>query len=151
MRGKVTSLSPSSVLYRITPACAGKSWSFRDERTRYKDHPRVCGEKRDRAGAGVSDLGSPPRVRGKGQALENVKSWDRITPACAGKRRCRRGKSSQYWDHPRVCGEKGVFIQNETLISGSPPRVRGKDTFFKRKISLSGITPACAGKSTVQH
>ena len=86
----------------------------------------MCGEKRDRAGAGVSDLGSPPRVRGKGQALENVKSWDRITPACAGKRRCRRGKSSQYWDHPRVCGEKGVFIQNETLISGSPPRVRGK-------------------------
>ena len=75
----------------------------------------------------------------------------RITPACAGKSVTVQEQACPIWDHPRVCGEKGVFIQNETLISGSPPRVRGKDTFFKRKISLSGITPACAGKSTVQH
>ena len=30
---------------RITPACAGKSWSRRAESRKKRDHPRVCGEK----------------------------------------------------------------------------------------------------------
>jgi len=51
---------------RITPACAGK----RDLRSRFcpagGDHPRVCGEKPERFFFIPKQLGSPPRMRGKG-------------------------------------------------------------------------------------
>ena len=72
----------------------------------------------------------------------------RITPACAGKRyRCScTGSTSQ--DHPRVCGEK-LFLAHLALLKlGSPPRVRGKDMKHTAAIYRSGITPACAGKSS---
>ena len=75
---------------RITPACAGRR-ARRDARFRdAEDHPRVCGEK----GASLSKLqnsnGSPPRVRGEvGDRVENIEG-DRITPACAGRRRSER-------------------------------------------------------------
>ena len=54
-------------------------------------------------------------------------------------------------DHPRVCGEKlGIFLLF-CLQIGSPPRVRGKVTQVTAIIALSGITPACAGKSKEQY
>ena len=31
------------------------------------------------------------------------------------------------WDHPRVCGEKPKYKEEQTMLIGSPPRVRGKD------------------------
>ena len=34
---------------------------------------------------------------------------------------------------------------------GSPPRVRGKDIYYKPISKDSGITPACAGKSPCQR
>ena len=49
----------------ITPACAGKSNIFRGGRVCMRDHPRVCGEKRQAAARVESRRGSPPRVRGK--------------------------------------------------------------------------------------
>ena len=71
--------------------------------------------------------GSPPRVRGKVQLFQSIKRCDRITPACAGKRR--DGRRLKY---------PGL---------GSPPRVRGKARHISSAFSKKGITPACAGKS----
>ena len=51
------------------------------------------------------------------------------------------------WDHPRVCGEKGIARDVVTQREGSPPRVRGKDVPVTVPTVKSGITPACAGKS----
>ena len=107
----------------------------------------MCGEKARRPLWGVRGVGSPPRVRGKAHALAASHKYYGITPACAGKRCAADYCSVRSWDHPRVCGEKddGYVLDGEK--EGSPPRVRGKESSRFCSTSLSGITPACAGKS----
>ena len=36
-------------------------------------------------------------------------------------------------------------------MKGSPPRVRGKGNLEEMPFVISGITPACAGKSIIQR
>ena len=48
-----------------------------------------------------------------------------------------------------MCGEKGNPQDYQTLVLGSPPRVRGKGTCDIRFFRRGGITPACAGKSGI--
>ena len=62
---QLTSYRPEDI-DRITPACAGKSERIRFLRKSLGDHPRVCGEKYPDGDCGRSTVGSPPRVRGKG-------------------------------------------------------------------------------------
>ena len=71
------------------------------------DHPRVCGEKFNRYWEGKIEAG--------------------ITPACAGKRLLRKSPLTRFGDHPRVCGEKPMHCPHGINMTGSPPRVRGKD------------------------
>ena len=49
-----------------------------------------------------------------------------ITPAYAGKSLGDSCSGLGVWDHPRLCGEKGVFSVNEVREIGSPPPMRGK-------------------------
>ncbi len=86
VRGKDINAKNSFRLSRITPACAGKSYSRLGTLPGVEDHPRVCGEKKTGAPPLLKPKGSPPRVRGKvlNEDLSNI--VDRITPACAGKR-----------------------------------------------------------------
>ena len=72
---------------RITPACAGKRQMWSMLLASARDHPRVCGEKMDYDEAGVEMQGSPPRVRGKGVAHQDLIALGGITPAYAGKSR----------------------------------------------------------------
>ena len=69
-----------------------------------------------------------------------------ITPAYAGKRRCKAAFCAWFWDHPRMCGEKYLRIAVFVLLLGSPPHVRGKASFFGCSRPGDGITPAYAGK-----
>ena len=106
MRGKVKKECRTRGIKGITPACAGKrviAPCFWDES---EDHPRVCGEKNDGCIKCWQLWGSPPRVRGKVVKQYFKKGQERITPACAGKRRHVNEFLKQIWDHPRVCGEK---------------------------------------------
>ena len=134
---------------RITPACAGR----RDRPGLFcsikKDHPRVCGEKMRNACSLSMRLGSPPRVRGEVTCFRIVKHTHRITPACAGRRNCRRIRAAGYWDHPRVCGEKAMQSFSKADILGSPPRVRGEADHAREISSVRRITPACAGRSVI--
>ena len=110
----------------ITPACAGKSREYRvsDERS----------------------LGSPPRMRGKVKYEDLMYEPKGITPAYAGKSEYRRALVSDSGDHPRVCGEKFHFYSCCPVLTGSPPRMRGKGfLYFAHKV-FEGITPAYAGK-----
>ena len=96
-------------------------------------------------------VGSPPRVRGKeicvpGSAL---RVW--ITPACAGKSRSQPRLPCTGRDHPRACGEKRFASASLDAYWGSPPRMRGKDALPRPLPQKQGITPACAGKSSIQH
>ena len=86
----------------------------------------MCGEKIPIEKRAVYLVGSPPRVRGKAGATGAGKSVVRITPACAGKRRFPLHQALKSKDHPRVCGEKLLYMVLFRLNLGSPPRVRGK-------------------------
>ena len=114
--------------------------------------PRMCGEKLSAVFTSCINLGSPPRVRGKGvpcsarrlgrgitpaRAGKSVCgekfifvttqiSALRITPACAGKSKRGKPRFQRSEDHPRVCGEKSEW--------------------FEKDSRRSRITPACAGK-----
>ena len=148
VRGKVKLLFLAVNPLRITPACAGKRERVIIWQCFAWDHPRVCGEKHCGGACEWRHVGSPPRVRGKANYEIGRNISDGITPACAGKscRRSRRRPSSR--DHPRVCGEKSSASSSGRGYWGSPPRVRGKDDPVNQVLQGSGITPACAGKST---
>ena len=111
-----------------------------------RDHPRVCGEKRQKTKQHNKKKGSPPRVRGKAERLQFMKNADRITPACAGKRYSNFRFDSCCKDHPCVCGEKSHRPLSSPFSLGSPPRMRGKGERIRSGTLAQGITPACAGK-----
>ena len=95
--------------------------------------------------------GSPPRMRGKVGPVIQLRAGPGITPAYAGKRRRPRWCHTSPEDHPRVCGEKVPITCVPKYALGSPPRVRGKVSAGKILLHDGGITPACAGKSSIQH
>ena len=75
----------TSLMLRITPACAGKRKRECTPKMKYGDHPRVCGEKLWLGLVHRSCIGSPPRVRGKETRHFRLLLPSGITPACAGK------------------------------------------------------------------
>ena len=85
VRGKRHLLNIPRHFYRITPACAGKTFVAPFHSRTAEDHPRVCGENALDARACPQCVGSPPRVRGKRPAIEDYRFSHGITPACAGK------------------------------------------------------------------
>ena len=86
VRGKAATGKRLIVCTGITPACAGKSRSRPHAGNGIWDHPRVCGEKVEIMLEQMKMLGSPPRVRGKGDDPPLLPTAGGITPACAGKR-----------------------------------------------------------------
>ena len=85
MRGKAVAIFRQLHHGRITPAYAGKSSHRPMHSTLPRDHPRVCGEKAVAVVSSSFTLGSPPRVRGKGDNGNVQIAQAGITPACAGK------------------------------------------------------------------
>ena len=127
MRGKQITCLVVSLIFRITPACAGK--------TRHRSRHTVPG------------MGSPPRVRGKPEKFLFPHLYQGITPACAGKTWCKNFPLLRVWDHPRVCGENTGYKNGIECVMGSPPRVRGKQLLRCLSFHALRITPACAGKT----
>ena len=95
--------------------------------------------------------GSPPRMRGKEKGISFPASNVGITPAYAGKSAILCFSSLLCWDHPRVCGEKSQIQEDAAKTPGSPPRMRGKEVVFIDSYLVERITPAYAGKSTLQE
>ncbi len=129
MRGKGCIIEKTCIMFRITPACAGKRYRHRSVVLRSEDHPRVCGEK--------------PTLR-----VDGGKSPG-ITPACAGKRY--EGDADKLFPHgspPRVRG-KALFSAISNGLKGITPACAGKSCSASWTVNLrQRITPACAGKST---
>ena len=152
VRGTVVSVQGGQIQYRITPACAGNRRPGWKRFCSSWDHPRVCGEQVDSASSSCPSTGSPPRVRGTVPAPMARNAQIRITPACAGNRRCPRLLCLRRRDHPRVCGEQPKHFSRSARCSGSPPRVRGTAGGDQAAGANRGITPACAGnRVSVAH
>ena len=147
VRGKLLAVRLSPVLFRITPAGAGKTLKYILLCPKWWDHPRRCGEnlsaftRKNRSG------GSPPQVRGKHPHLGGFFCAHRITPAGAGKTCTYRKLAANYRDHPRRCGENVGFGEVCCRNQGSPPQVRGKRLMCGFCVPELGITPAGAGKT----
>ena len=90
---------------RIIPASAGKTCLMATKEKLVEDHPRVCGKNFKCLDLLILVLGSSPRVREKYiRHLEDGKSLG-ITPASAGKTDIHPVRTSELWDHSRVCGK----------------------------------------------
>ena len=88
-------------------------------------------------------------MRGKARPRRAPQRAYRITPAHAGKSPPERGGGCKGEDHPRPCGEKLMPITLSSLWIGSPPPMRGKVKGGRHIRILPRITPAHAGKSTL--
>ena len=147
MRGKAALPACLHFFTRITPAYAGKREKRFSLPANIRDHPRLCGEKRQLESLLSSDRGSPPPMRGKAENACVTDEGNRITPAYAGKSVIVAFVFFKSWDHPRLCGEKFIRITPIKDTPGSPPPMRGKATIFSCASIFAGITPAYAGKS----
>ena len=128
VRGKQLAKALEPHAGRLIPACAGKTACKRHCRTRFKAHPRVCGENQP-GGLSLSQRpGSSPRVRGKRRASATVAHDSRLIPACAGKTPQHKSKPIPTGAHPRVCGENEHAAFLSCWVVGSSPRVRGKQS-----------------------
>ena len=85
MRGKLTVHFLLTIRRRITPAHAGKTKAPLFVMLHIPDHPRACGENRQRKQRQSAGSGSPPRMRGKLHYVVTKVNRNRITPAHAGK------------------------------------------------------------------
>ena len=65
MRGKRNDGVPDRIIFRITPAHAGKTFQKLHTASLGSDHPRACGENAAGDFDTMQTLGSPPRMRGK--------------------------------------------------------------------------------------
>ena len=88
-------------------------------------------------------------MRGKDAHASDLPSGAGITPAYAGKRCSLQVTMQQSWDHPRLCGEKYRKISIGQPVLGSPPPMRGKADLQIWSHVAVGITPAYAGKSSI--
>ena len=147
MRGKLAAVRRPYGLKRITPAHAGKTSAYPLRLCSGTDHPRACGENCSTPPMRTKCSGSPPRMRGKRKNGKSGAIYRRITPAHAGKTLWSLRRSRAPKDHPRACGENRALSEPDFLISGSPPRMRGKLRPHMVKLHRARITPAHAGKT----
>ena len=88
-------------------------------------------------------------MRGKRYFRQEDAMQGRITPAHAGKTPLKNALHCVFLDHPRACGENLRPGARACRASGSPPRMRGKQTATDYNAYLHRITPAHAGKTFV--
>ena len=136
---------------RITPAYAGKSHFFLPRFIVSWDHPRLCGEKIEERNPSDYVLGSPPPMRGKAHKSSGTAFSIRITPAYAGKSWNTSENVQPAQDHPRLCGEKFKNYVDLFHDKGSPPPMRGKVNHDRLYDADDRITPAYAGKSSMNE
>ena len=151
MRGKASPTRKLSRLLRITPAYAGKRQFSAFPLKFVWDHPRLCGEKLSDTMSSLFTLGSPPPMRGKAFLVCQCDYSTGITPAYAGKSLIPVFFGGRFEDHPRLCGEKTSSIWTKSMMRGSPPPMRGKGTLFEQREQMQRITPAYAGKRTLNR
>ena len=150
LRGKPKYCPTAQPTPRLTPAPAGKTLLQRSNRVPSWAHPRACGENGDVTITSCTNVGSPPRLRGKRKPPGLTASKTRLTPAPAGKTAQNPRPNFIQQAHPRACGENQCAYISSFCKIGSPPRLRGKLCGSRQFNSKFRLTPAPAGK-TLRH
>ena len=86
-------------------------------------------------------------MRGTRSMRQRRNMNSRITPARAGNTTFFQKGVTCPQDHPRSCGEHSFSMFSLTVLSGSPPLVRGTPAIKGRNLPCGGITPARAGNT----
>ena len=107
----------------------------------------MCGEQHLVVFLANLTMGSSPRVRGTVSEPTRENVYFGIIPACAGNSDRHEIWKTHCRDHPRVCGEQGVYRSSASRVMGSSPRVRGTAICKQQRHLNGGIIPACAGNS----
>ena len=89
-------------------------------------------------------------MRGKPGKDTANETQPRITPADAGKTVPPPVWTAIAPDHPRGCGENLFLDLPVSALTGSPPRMRGKQPVWKAASGRGRITPADAGKTLMR-
>ena len=71
----------------------------------------------------------------------------RTTPAHAGKTSTGPDRGTEPGDHPRACGEDRPIVGELPVLSGPPPRMRGRHHGRNKHARRHRTTPAHAGKT----
>ena len=132
----------------LIPAYAGKTTTDSLPKKLRKAHPRVCGENWPTINGPIHKAGSSPRMRGKQCARFRFVRLRGLIPAYAGKTRHRHQHRCEDWAHPRVCGENWLGRGALRAGRGSSPRMRGKLAQLAVRLTMSGLIPAYAGKTS---
>jgi len=147
MRGTRLIEAHQKIEQRNTPAYAGNTkketrrWLLRWE------HPRVCGEHWFYCGFQNEIKGTPPRMRGTRIKGSGWSYSQGNTPAYAGNTQLSSNTARCLQEHPRVCGEHGIMVEEGTTNLGTPPRMRGTHHNYEPGGRLLGNTPAYAGNT----
>ena len=90
------------------------------------EHPRVCGENQALKAATDTIPGTSPRMRGKHRLSPSGVFGRRNIPAYAGKTPRKTQSGCLTAEHPRVCGDNGIWTTIAAFSTGTSPRMRGK-------------------------
>ncbi len=149
-RGKLLDLGHVGHGRRLIPAHAGKTSSYKVPGFRAGAHPRSRGENDFLPFSARFLAGSSPLTRGK-RGLEDRLVVDRgLIPAHAGKTVVRCFGDRHRGAHPRSRGENPLSSRSTRQNAGSSPLTRGKHCKPRRRLFISGLIPAHAGK-TLTH
>ena len=151
MRGTPGNWRRCCVRTGIIPAYAGNTSPVLRRCFWPRDHPRVCGEHIVRPAVWRWIRGSSPRMRGTRNEHFVFHLATGIIPAYAGNTSASNRARWCARDHPRVCGEHAYAVVDGSFQWGSSPRMRGTPFDVSDFPMLSGIIPAYAGNTAVQH
>ncbi len=125
LRGTLVAYADFAAEHGIIPALAGNTCRPATRRHRSWDHPRACGEHRDRRPLLEHVRGSSPRLRGTRRYSLAGRLQHGIIPALAGNTCSPANHAGASRDHPRACGEHYCFRGAWEPYQGSSPRLRG--------------------------
>ena len=132
---------------RITPAYAGKTIPLIKDFVGGWDHPRLRGKDSTFSVINSITLGSPPLTRERLPRAIILIMWHRITPAHAGKTANINIFLFHVQDHPRSRGKDMLMAGHWQNLRGSPPLTRERHLAVSHLTTITGITPADAGKT----
>ena len=135
--------------FRFIPAYAGNEQTVRVARLTWPVHPRIRGERSQRAPRTLATSGSSPHTRGTIPAPPPPSTRSRFIPAYAGNAVSARMPFSMPTVHPRIRGERRIPMRNAGHLFGSSPHTRGTQQRDCPCRALDRFIPAYAGNAVI--